>query len=162
MFREMRRKKQVLSKLESEEVLEKGTAGVFAVHGDNGYPYAVPISYVYHDEKLYMHSAKSGHKIDAIMKDDKVSFTVIDKDEIIPKEFTTYFRSVICFGKARIIEDRDEKIESLKILTRKYSPNMEDEMNKEIEGALNHLEMIVIDIEHMSGKEAMELVKRKI
>jgi nitroimidazol reductase NimA-like FMN-containing flavoprotein (pyridoxamine 5'-phosphate oxidase superfamily) len=58
MFREMRRNKQQLSFEECEEILKKSTAGVLAVSGDDGYPYAVPLSYVYCDNKIYFHSAK--------------------------------------------------------------------------------------------------------
>ena len=77
MFREMRRKKQALSQEACSVVLEKGTSGVLAVSGDNDYPYAVPLSYVYDGEKIYFHCAKSGHKLDAIQKNQKVSFCVI-------------------------------------------------------------------------------------
>ena len=105
MFREMRRKNQMLSQEESIAVLQKETSGTLAVLGDNGYPYAVPLSYVYYDNKIYFHGAKVGHKIDAIQKHNKVSFCVIDQDDVISEEFTTYFKSVIAFGTARIIED---------------------------------------------------------
>lgn len=97
-FREMRRKKQVLSQQEVVDIMHKGTSGVLALIGDNDYPYAVPISYVYDDGKIFFHSAKSGHKIDAILKNAKASFCVIDQDYIVPEEYTTYFRSVIAFG----------------------------------------------------------------
>ena len=63
MFRELRRKRQELPLQESIDILMKGTSGVLALSGDEGYPYAVPISYVYRDSKLYFHGAKSGHKI---------------------------------------------------------------------------------------------------
>lgn len=62
MFREMRRKKQLLSYQESIEILKNGTAGVLALLGDDDYPYAVPISYVYDNSKIYFHGARSGHK----------------------------------------------------------------------------------------------------
>ena len=95
--------KQILSEKECVEILEKGTAGVLGLLGDNDYPYAVPISYVYYNSKLFFHGAKSGHKIDAIKKCSKASFCVIDQDHIVPEEYTTYFRSVIAFGKIYII-----------------------------------------------------------
>ena len=76
MFREMRRKKQILSNKENMELLEKGTSGVLALLGDNGYPYAVPISYVYDNSKIYFHGAKVGHKIDAIRKCRKASIYI--------------------------------------------------------------------------------------
>lgn len=161
MFREMRRKKQVMDKKEAEFLLAKGTSGVLAVNGDDGYPYAVPISYVYEHGRIYFHSAKTGHKLDAILKNEKVSFTVIGQDNVIPEEFTTYFSSVIAFGKARIIEDAEEKMSSLILLSEKYSPNLEKEMNEEIEKSINHLVMVAIDVEHLTGKEAIELVRKK-
>ena len=80
VFREMRRKKQALSQQEVADILHKRTSGVLALLGDNDYPYAVPISYVYDDGKIYFHSVKSGHKIDAIQRTTKASFCVIDKD----------------------------------------------------------------------------------
>ena len=80
MFRELRRNKQLLSQEQSVSILEKGTAGVLALSGDEGYPYAVPISYVYKDNRIFFHSAVSGHKIDAVKRSDKVSFCVIDRD----------------------------------------------------------------------------------
>lgn len=69
MFREMRRKRQLLSDEESEAILRKMPHGVLALHGDGGYPYAVPVSYVYADGKIYFHSALEGHKVDAIRQD---------------------------------------------------------------------------------------------
>ena len=81
-FREMRRKRQQLSNEESIEILLKATAGTLALLGDENYPYAVPISYVYHEGKLYFHSALAGHKVDAIRKCDKASFCVIEQDNV--------------------------------------------------------------------------------
>ena len=105
MFRQMRRKRQMLSKEECEYVLCRGTSGVLAVSGDDGYPYAVPLSYLYEDGKIFFHSAGSGHNLDAIAGNDRVSFCVIDQDRIVPEEYTTYFRSVIAFGRIHIIEN---------------------------------------------------------
>ena len=109
IFREMRQKKQELSRQEIADILHKGTSGVLALLGDNDYPYAVPISYVYDDGKIYFHGAKNGHKIDAIQRTAKASFCVIDKDLVVPEEYTNYFRSVIAFGQIRIIEGDLEK-----------------------------------------------------
>lgn len=160
MFREMRRNKQQLSFEECEEILRKSTAGVLAVSGDDGYPYAVPLSYVYCDNKIYFHSAKSGHKIDGIKNNSKVSFCVIAKDEIIPEKFTTYFRSVIAFGKARILESMEEILPTIRKLGMKYNPD-EEGCNEEIKRCLQALAVIEMDIEHMTGKEAIELTKRR-
>ena len=109
MFREMRRHSQQLSPEESREVLARCTSGVLAVSGDGGYPYAVPLSFAYREDKLYFHCAKTGHKLDALLRDNRAGFCVIDQDRIVSEEFTTYFRSVILFGRARILDDPDEK-----------------------------------------------------
>ena len=90
MFREMRRKKQLLTLEESTAVLHRGTSGVLALAGDDGYPYAVPMSYVYDGAKLYFHCAKSGHKLDAIRRNCRASFCVIDQDQIVPEEYCVW------------------------------------------------------------------------
>ena len=109
MFREMRRKRQQLDEEACAEILRTGSAGVLAVSGDAGYPYAVPLSYVYANGKLYFHCARAGHKIDAIRRSPKASFCVIGQDAVKPLKYTTYFRSVIAFGTVRILEDDGEK-----------------------------------------------------
>ena len=108
MFREMRRKGNALSTEETIEIFNSNTNGVLAVLGDNDYPYAVPLSYVYHDNKIFFHGATSGHKLDAIRNHAKVSFCVVGQDDIIPEDFNSLFRSAIAFGTARILSDDDE------------------------------------------------------
>ena len=158
MFIEIRRKKQELTEERTIEVLNRCTAGTLAVIGDGGYPYSVPLSYVYDGGKIYFHCASEGHKLDAINKDSRVSFSVIDKDQIVQEKYTTYFRSVIVFGKAHVIEDQDAKRTALEKLALKYSPDYREGIADEIEGSFKAVRMVQIDIEHMTGKEAIELV----
>lgn len=160
-FREMRRKRQQLSEAESVAILEKATSGILALLGDEGYPYAVPISYIYTDGKLYFHSALSGHKVDAIRHCDKASFCVVEQDDVQPKEYTTFYRSVIAFGRIHIIENEQEKLETARLLGNRYNPNDEDSLRKELDKGLSRMLMIRFDIEHLTGKEAIELVKRE-
>lgn len=162
MFREMRRKRQAISLEESIAVLMRGTSGVLAVSGDNGYPYAVPISYAYYGTHIYFHCAKAGHKLDAIKRNHKASFCVIDKDEVIPEEYTSYFRSVIVFGTIRIIENEQEKRSAIEKLVLKYA--FEDDANHRktsIDKEWEALCMLEMTIEHLTGKEAIELVQAK-
>jgi len=161
-FRDMRRKRQQLSESESIGILQKATSGTLALLGDNGYPYAVPISYVYHEGKMYFHSALSGHKVDAIRQCDKASFCVIEQDDVQPKKYTTFFRSVIAFGRIHVIEDEAEKLSTARMLGNRYNPNDDESLKKEIESGLSRMLMIRFDIEHLTGKEAIELVKHKI
>ncbi|MFA9466668.1 MAG: pyridoxamine 5'-phosphate oxidase family protein [Velocimicrobium sp.] len=160
MFREMRRGKQLLSIEDTTTVMNRCTNGVLACLGDEDYPYAVPLSYVYFNDKIYFHSAKAGHKVDAIMKNPKVSFTVIDEDTIVSEEYTTYFRSVIAFGKVRIVEG-EEWLDAFHALVEKYSKDQPKEAKHKEITECKHAILIAIDIEHITGKEAIEYVKAK-
>ena len=157
MFRQMRRFKQQLSENECKEILNKSKSGVLAVIGDDGYPYAVPLSYVYLNNKIYFHSAKEGHKIDALAKNNKVSFCVVTKDDVVPEELTTYFKSVIIFGKAKKLEGDELRNAAIQLGLKYY--NNEDAVKKEVDAALNRMLCFEINIEHISGKQAKELIK---
>ena len=142
MFREMRRKKQKLTEKQCIDILKRAKTATLALHGDDGYPYSVPVNYVYLDGKIYFHGAKSGHKIDAIKNNPKVSISIIDQEDVIEEELTTYFRSIILFGKAKILQDDDEIA-----------------VEKEIQREWKALCCVEIIIEHLTGKQAIELVK---
>ena len=159
MFREMRRKMQALTAEETAKILKRNTSGVLSLNGDDGYPYGVPLSYVYLDSKLYFHCAGAGHKLDSILKDDKVSFCVIDQDQVVGEEYTTYFRSVIAFGRARVLEGA-EKLRPLVELCEKYYPGHLEQTRQKAEHALKNVSIVEVTIEHMTGKTAMELVKK--
>ena len=151
MFREMRRKKQALSEEECIEILINEPRGVLAVLGDDDYPYAVPLSHVYVDGKIYFHgTVMESHKRDAIEKHDKVSYCVIDKGVKSDSWWYT-FKSVIVFGKMRTIKDKELKIEKLTHLGNKFFPS-EEETKSEIDKLLDVTELYEITIEHMSGK----------
>lgn len=129
--------------------------------GDAGYPYAVPLSYVYADGRIIFHGAKSGHKIDAIRGCEKASFCVIDRDQVVPEEYTTWFRSAIAFGRVRIIDQDAEKRAAIELLAEKYSPDDPEGRRAEIEREYKILCMFELRIEHMTGKEAIELVRAR-
>lgn len=158
MFRQMLKIKQLLSAEDLQAVMDRCTAGTMACIGDSGHPYSVPLSYAWQDGKIYFHSAKIGHKVDAIKANPQVSFSVIDEDTIVSAEYTTYFRSAIAFGTARITEG-EERIRGFKALVEKYSGDQpEDAKIKEIMGCTGAL-IIAIDVEHITGKEAIEYVR---
>ena len=161
MFREMRRHNQQLTADECVEVLNRCTSGVLAVLGDDGYPYAVPLSYAYKDGCLWFHGALTGHKIDAIEGCPKVSFCVIDKDDVVPEQLTTVYRSVIAFGKARVLDDERKIAQGARILGEKYLPGMSDRIQSEIAQSMPRLNVIRMDIEHMTGKEGAALTAQK-
>ena len=168
-FRPMRRKRQELAQEECLAILQQSTAGVLSLIGDGGYPYGVPLSHVYHDGCLYFHSAVQGHKLDAIRNEEKCSFTVIAQDDIHPDEYTTYFRSVIAFGKIHIVESQEELLAGLRLLGERFNPGDHAGLQHEIDtsvampGGIAHTRVAILrmDIEHLSGKEAIELVRAR-
>jgi len=160
MFRPLRRKNQLLSEAETVEILRSCTSGVLAVAGDDDYPYALPLSYVYQDGKLFFHCAAEGHKIDSIRRNNKVSFCVIKTDEVIQKTFTTHYKSVIVFGRARILADDNEKRHALESLVKKYSPDYIPEGQIEIEHDLKIVCVVEVAIVHMTGKAAIEIINK--
>jgi len=162
MFREMRRFRQQLSHEESEEILHRATSGVLALLGDEDYPYAVPLSHVYADGRLYFHGARSGHKLDAARAHPKASFCVIEQDQVVAEEYTTYFRSVIAFGRIRVLEDEAELRRAIDLLARKYYPGDSDQHREQaIEREFAHMAMLELTVEHMTGKEAIELTRSR-
>lgn len=163
MFRKMRREKCELSKETAEKILREGIFGVLSLTGDDGYNYAVPINYAVEGNKIYFHSAKTGHKLDAIKNNNKVSFCVVDKHEVVAEEFTSYFSSVIAFGKIKIIEDNTnpEKLHALELLANKYSSNVSEELREKELSRVNAVSIMVLEIEHLTGKAARELIRDK-
>jgi len=162
MFREMRRSRQLLSKEECLAVLDRCTSGVLAVHGDDGYPYAVPLSYAMHGGRICFHCASEGHKIDAIRANEKVSFCVIDRDDVISEKYTTAYRSVIAFGKAAILESPAEKRSVLMTLAEKYSGDQpQSRHDAEIAESFANVCIVAIEIDHLTGKQGLELMKQK-
>jgi nitroimidazol reductase NimA-like FMN-containing flavoprotein (pyridoxamine 5'-phosphate oxidase superfamily) len=152
MFREMRRIKQALSEGECVKILKEEKRGVLAVSGDGGYPYAVPINFYYDEEEnaIYFHSAKNGHKIDAMKNCDKVCFTVINGGEK-SDDWSYYVKSVIIFGRAAPVTDPDLKLKKLKAFGMKYYPS-EEELEKELARDYGRVELMCIKVEHMTGK----------
>ena len=159
MERKMRRFRQELSESESIDILKRGKVAVMAVAGDDGYPYAVPVNYVYDEGCIYVHSASEGHKIDALKREPKCSVCIVDKDDVVPEKFTSYFRSVIAFGEAEFISSEEAKIRALQLLCEKYSPGLDP--TNEINKSLKAVTIIRIQLKRITGKEAIELIRNK-
>lgn len=107
MFRPLRRKKRAITDEEARELLATCKRGVFAVNGDDGYPYAIPVNYFFDAEhnKIYFHGAKAGHKVDALKRDDKVCFTVYGNEWYQDGDWAPYVMSTVVFGRCRLAND---------------------------------------------------------
>ena len=131
MFRPMRRIKQQLAEDEALEVLKSAKRGVLSVIGDDGWPYGIHLNPYWEDGRLYFHGAKAGHKIDALRRDSRASFTAIDDGEKDDGGWAYTFRSVVVFGRVKFIDDQTEAIEICRRLSRRFTQNekyIEDEI----------------------------------
>ena len=157
MFRPNRKEKKEISIEETKKLLLETRIGVIAVNGDDGYPYAVPVNYYYDDkeQKIFFHGSKVGHKADSINKCDKVSFTVMGPEVVKDEEWAPYVKSAVVFGRCHIIEDIQIAQTRLRQFAMKYYPD-EALVEEEIATYGKAVQMFVIDIEHISGKEIQE------
>lgn len=154
MFREMRSKANMLTNEEVENILKTSPNGTLALYGENGYPYSVPVNFVYSDGKIYFHGAAEGYKLDCMKKDPHVSFSVIGKDDIAKENFTTLFSSVIAFGTIRVIDTIEEKIPVLEAMVGKYSAEFMESGKELIRKGCGSV-AYELTIDHMTGKKGM-------
>lgn len=153
MFRDMRRKKQQLSQEECKAILKNEKRGVLAVMGDEDYPYALPINFIYdeNENKIYFHGSKSGHKIDSLKKHCKVSFCVYDEGFRREGEWSLNIKSVIAFGRMNFVEGDENNAAVCRSLGYKFTDDTEY-IEKEISTYLKNAQCLELTIEHMTGK----------
>lgn len=154
-FRPMRRFKQQLCDEACIEILKHAPRGVLAVLGDFGYPYTIPLNFVYENGKIFFHCAKEGHKIDAIRNCDKASFCVLNEGVKEPGSWWYHFESVVCFGRIRIINDRTLAYAKLRLFGAKYFPEDYD-IEHDMSQNAPHAEVLELSIEHITGKSVKE------
>ncbi len=157
MFRKIRKIKNEISVEEARVLLRSNTRAAFSVNGDDGYPYTVPVNFYYDedDNKIYYHSAKKGHKIDSIKANDKICFTTWNDGYLEDGDWAFHVSSCVVFGRAKLIEDRKITEEKVRKFARKYYPSPE-EAEEEIKRAIAGVQLVAIEIEHISGKRVYE------
>ena len=157
MFREMLRKKQALSREECIRILTQEPRGVLAVHGEEGYPYAIPMNHWYDPEAgtLFFHSGKQGHKMNALAANSKVSFCVYDSGRREEGDWALNIRSVVVFGRVRPVEDAARAEKAVRLLCEKYTDD-QNYVEKEMAEAFARTAFFEIEIDHMTGKLVRE------
>ena len=153
MFRGMRRFKQQIPDEECVSVLKSELRGVLSVLGDDGYPYGIPLDHWYceADGKLYFHCAKEGHKIDAIRACDKVSYCVYDGGYRKEGEWALNIRSVVVFGRMKLVEDVEKTREICSNICRKFTDDKEY-LARQLERDMSRVQCLELTPEHMTGK----------
>jgi len=153
MFRELIRKNKQLTMDECIKVLKTETRGVLSVIGDNEYPYGMPMNHWYNEEdgKLYFHSGNVGHRLDALWKNQKVSFCTYDKGYQKEGQWALNVKSVIVFGKMEIIDDAERIIDITTKLSYKFTQD-DDYIRDEIRKNLHRTLLLELTPEHICGK----------
>lgn len=153
MFRKMRRGEKATDIAVAEGLLKSQDYGILSVLSDDGYPYGVPLNYAYDSGKIYFHGTSAeSHKIDAITRNEKVSFTIVTEHDLIPEKLDTMYTSVIAFGRARVLTNDEEKIQALGCLLVGLSPGLVADTEKIFNAQNKGFVMIEMDVEHISGK----------
>ena len=157
MFRELLRKNKEISIEECIHILKTEKRGVLSVSGDNGYPYGMPMNHWYNEDdgKIYFHCGKAGHRLDALKKDNKVSFCVYDEGCQSADFWALNIKSVIVFGKIDIVDDQDKIIDVTTKLSYKFTQD-DGYIQKEIEQAAHKTLLLVLTPEHICGKSVLE------
>lgn len=152
MSREMYKKERQIADETVKEMLLTCKEGTLAVNGDDGYPYCIPMNFVYLNDAIYMHSAKYGYKIDALNADKKACFSVIVRAEVAPELFTTRYESIIASGDMEFIEDDSERRLVMETFIDRFSPDFHEGGMKFIKGALGKTAVLKLNIKEMTGK----------
>ena len=157
MFRPMRRIARAIPDEAAKQLLEQSRRGVLAVNGDDGYPFAIPVNYFYDraQEKIWFHGAKTGQKVDALKRSDKVCFTVYGNEHTEPGDWAPYVQSTVVFGRCRLIEDAAVTEAKVRQLAGKYYPTAQ-EVEEELARSLKGVQLYEITVEHLTGKQSQE------
>jgi nitroimidazol reductase NimA-like FMN-containing flavoprotein (pyridoxamine 5'-phosphate oxidase superfamily) len=151
MFKAMRRNEKQLTEEEALAILLAGELGVLATVGEDDCPYAVPLNYALHEGCIYFHCARTGHKLDNIRHNPKVSFCVVGGSEVVPEKFSTKFESVVLFGIAEEVAGEEKKA-GLDALIRKYAFEHLAAGEAYIQAAGEKTRVFRIRIDHLTGK----------
>lgn len=127
-LRAMRRSDCQLSPEETERYLREQNWGILSVHGDGGFPYGVPMNYIWDQGTVLLHAtSENSHRLDALQKDDKVCFTVVPEHHLDRDRWTTDYASVIVFGRAEILRTPEDKLAAMRAFMQALAPHRLDE-----------------------------------
>jgi len=151
-FRDIRRKDRMLNNEKARQLLETGEYGFLAMCGKNGYGYGIPLNYVPEGKSIYFHCAPDGFKLENIRNNNRVSFCVVGRTQVLPEQFSTAYESVLVFGRIICGLPEDERRKALDLLVAKYSPGFTEISGTYINKSFHRTHILRLDIEHLSGK----------
>lgn len=154
----MRRSDRAQSLEFAQALIDRCTYGVVAISTGEDTPYCLPLSLVRVDNRLYFHCAKQGRKLDLLRRNPKVCVTFVGTSEPAYVEsnntFTDYFQSAMVTGTASEVLEDDEKIEALRALCTKVTPEgmSGDNFERAVSGSLAVTGVWRIEMEEVTAK----------
>ena len=156
---------EMSERVRMEQLLATATHGYLGTVRADGWPMVVPLNFVFADERIYFHGATEGEKMEAVARDDRVTFTVVEEFSLVPSHFrdpryacpaTQYYKAVMVRGRARVVEEAPEKARALQALMEKlqpeggYVPITADEPL--YRKSLRTTAVVAVEVEEMTGK----------
>lgn len=148
----VRRQDRLLSEEEAIRLLQQGEYGFLAMVSEKQSGYGIPLNYVLYQDRIYFHCAPEGEKLKILAANNKVSFCVVGKTQVISDKFTTAYESVQVKGTVTFHLPDEEKKQALELIVDKYSPNDKGIGLTYIKKSLHRTEVIRLDIQSISGK----------
>lgn len=152
MFQKIRREVKALPDIDAVTMFDEASYGTLSMEGIDGFPYGVPVNFVYDNGKIIFHSAVAGKKYESLIKNPNVSFTVVAQDDVQPAKFTTLYRSAMAFGKARLLEDESEITKAMEHIVEKYSFDHMEKGKAFIKEKMGSFCVFEMEILHMTAK----------
>ncbi|MCZ6731691.1 MAG: pyridoxamine 5'-phosphate oxidase family protein [Gammaproteobacteria bacterium] len=154
----VRRADKLMSEKRTREMMAQAYSGRWATVGTDGWPYIVPLLYVWMNNEVWVHNTRvRGHLCANVDKGAKVCFEVDDPGEIFPYgrfecDTSVAYRSAVVFGEIRIVEDRGEKKTFFDVFMKKYG-DPDWDRPKGFFPRLDQVTVYAITVERMTGKE---------
>lgn len=152
MQKPMRKGNLQVSPQRAFEILESAEYGFLSTISEDGSPYCIALSHTLLDKAIYFHCAVQGHKIDNIRRDNRVCYTVVGRTKVVPSEFTMEYESAVVFGRAEIIDDKQEKLCAMLKICEKFSSEFLNKAEAIILQAMDRMLIGKITVECITGK----------
>ena len=152
----MRRKDREIDRESALNVIDRCDYGVLSLTAENGKPYCVPLSIVRIENDIYFHCATEGRKLDILRARPDVCLACVTGVQTIAGKFTTAYESAVIEGRASEITEESKKIQALRALCMKYTPENMADFENAIRRSLSRTGIWKISIEKLSGKSKKE------
>ena len=123
---------------------------IFLAFKNGDFPYCLPVNFARDGERLYIHCALEGLKLDCARTDDRVAFSCAVGITIDREHSSTYYKSLCGTGRAHVVEDMAEKRHALDRIGERYASRCP---RPTPEATARRVAILRIDIESLTGKE---------